>query len=160
MMKEHPFSGKQGYVAEHRLVMEQHIGRFLQPMEVVHHKNSKPDDNRIENLELFSSPGVHAILAHPNALKMASLRCKGRAPWNKNRIRSSCAICDKEFERTANHIRLYCSRKCFNVSQLNKRVSEKSEFKKGFIPWNKGKTPNEATRHKMKVAALRRWAKS
>ena len=53
-MPQHPQANANGYVLEHRLVMERHIGRLLRRDEHVHHRNENRADNRIENLEVVS----------------------------------------------------------------------------------------------------------
>lgn len=73
---DHPNANSEGYVMEHILVMERAIGRHLEKDEVVHHKNHKRDDNRLENLELMT------FKSH------ASLHTKER--WAKGEIRPHC----------------------------------------------------------------------
>ncbi len=55
----HPCRDKHNFVFQHRLVMEKFLKRYLKPEEVVHHINGIKDDNRIENLRLFSSRKTH-----------------------------------------------------------------------------------------------------
>lgn len=57
---EHPHANKQGYVFEHRLVIESFLKDYLTPKEVVHHINEITDDNRLSNLTLFKSVGYHS----------------------------------------------------------------------------------------------------
>lgn len=57
---DHPNS-YEGWVLEHRWVVEQQLGRFLTREEQIHHINGMKDDNRPENLQLVSAVEHHAI---------------------------------------------------------------------------------------------------
>lgn len=51
----HPYpSYNRTHVYRYRLVMENHLGRYLLPTEIVHHKNGIVNDDRLENLEVMS----------------------------------------------------------------------------------------------------------
>lgn len=50
----HPNAHSNGYVPEHRLVMEFHLGRYLENFELVHHIDRNKKNNAIENLEVVT----------------------------------------------------------------------------------------------------------
>jgi len=92
------------YVAEHRLVMAQYLGRCLERWEVVHHKHTKypkgsredKQDNRIENLELMPTRHAHDAITilekQVGELKqqIADLTRKGRLnEWRIKELESS-----------------------------------------------------------------------
>lgn len=50
---DHPKQNN-GYVFEHRLIMEKHLGRYLESNEIIHHVDGNIINNKLENLEVMS----------------------------------------------------------------------------------------------------------
>lgn len=74
----HPFRDKNGYVLEHRLVVEKHIGKHLQPYEPVHHINKIHNDNRPQNLIAFRNNGVHLKFERKVSIDASDIIFDGR----------------------------------------------------------------------------------
>jgi len=122
---EHPNSCN-GYILEHRFLVEKHIGRYLGKHEIVHHINGNPRDNRIDNLKLCSSVGEH--LKH-HYRKFHNL--------NNNEKYRQCSICHKIFKLSVSNfhkskrspygLRYQCKKCHLNYArELYKKNNEKS----------------------------------
>jgi len=79
---DHPSADRSGYVAEHRLVAEKKIGRYLYQHEIVHHKNEIKDDNSQDNVEVMTQK-EHAKLHDWSKGGFE----KGKTPWNKGKTK-------------------------------------------------------------------------
>lgn len=65
---EHPEARKNGYISEHRFIVEQKLGRYLEKQEIVHHIHFHRSDNRLEELYLFPNQKLH-MKYHSDFLK-------------------------------------------------------------------------------------------
>jgi len=101
----HANAWKNGYIAEHRLVMSHALNRPLKVTEIVHHKNGDPHDNSLSNLEIHTRAS-HAK-HHQDLLR----------PQRKKYQAKVCARCQKLFIATHNNYgrNRYCSRACVNI---------------------------------------------
>ena len=102
---DHPRASR-GRVLEHILVMEQTLGRALQPGEFVHHRDGDKQNNDPANLQLVSN-AEHAAI-------------HGISGWNRDPVECTCLECGILFTtqryRTTTHDprsqRKYCSLAC------------------------------------------------
>ena len=74
---KHPRASRT-YVFEHRLIVEQQIGRYLKPEERVHHRNEIRDDNRPQNLMAFINNSVHKRFEGGQEVKPTEILFDGR----------------------------------------------------------------------------------
>lgn len=58
-MPDHPNATGNGYVAEHRKLMADKLGRPLSQTEAVHHIDGDPTNNELSNLMLFQTNAEH-----------------------------------------------------------------------------------------------------
>lgn len=95
----HPNKNISGYMMEHRLVMEKHIGRYLEKNEIVHHKNGVRTDNRLENLVLMqkSKHNTSYKAGYKEGYATALREILEMLPKDINKEKYGFLICD-EFE--------------------------------------------------------------
>lgn len=131
LMTNHPNTDNRGYVAEHRLVMEEHLGRYLTKDEIVHHINHNQQDNHIENLQLMT-PSEHTLYHNAERRKEIDKRlcykCNQNTTLYKNKtpcwFRSKEGwICNKCYRKDYwwNHLRPLL---CGKTSRIKRDVTK------------------------------------
>ena len=66
-------NGRRRARREHRVLMEQHLGRRLEPWEIVHHRDGDPSNNSLANLEVVEF-GAHSTAHHTGTRRDADAR--------------------------------------------------------------------------------------
>lgn len=82
----HPFAWKDGYIFEHRLVAESVIGRYIEPHEIVHHKDGNRANNDPGNLEVLPRKRHHKAIEYTRdgvRLALSALRHNDEESYNQ-----------------------------------------------------------------------------
>jgi hypothetical protein len=122
-MPKHPNAFGIGYVYEHRLIIENKIGRLLKTTEIVHHKDGNKTNNNIDNLELCYSIAEHKA-KHRNS--NSKIR---RNPDEPNVIVKCACGCGMEFLKYDAHgrERKFVTNGCRN--RLNRILRQEEQSK-------------------------------
>lgn len=91
IVPDHPKADKNGYVAYHRVVAENALGRMLSDKEVVHHINNDGKDNRPVNLQVMSNEAHISLHVSQRGRKYVILKCPNckqtfEKPQNKTHL--------------------------------------------------------------------------
>lgn len=107
----HPRANSKGYVAEHILIAEKTLGKFLPDRAVIHHANRIKSDNRKENLVICENNAYHKLLHR----RIRAFWACGNPSWRK------CTTCGEyddlknlnDYGKNAHHPQK--NKKCFKI---------------------------------------------
>ena len=114
VVKGHPNASKYGYVLYHRIVMENHIGRILNPNEVVHHIDGDKFNNIVSNLQLMDCIDHVKLHGLKQGRKYVLLKCPECDTLFEIEHRNSF-LCKKKRAT-------FCSRKCSGSFNRKKQL--------------------------------------
>jgi len=127
VVKEHPRVTKHGYVLEHRIVVENYLGRLLNQDECVHHINGNTKDNRIENLEIYKDAAHRREHQRLRGRLMVVLKCPECGSFFKKRKGQTYLQKGGRFTACSRTCRGKFSRKmqtCLETTKLERAISE------------------------------------
>jgi hypothetical protein len=149
---EHPYRDSRNYVKEHRLVMEKHLGRYLNQNELVHHRDENKQNNKLENLELITR-SAHQNLHNPNKgnrkdyTGVVCLECgadttypskNGQPHWCLHPTTGAEYVCEKCYKRIKAQTQtkvLYRRKKDISKRVCSSCGARKSESSSGQSTW-------------------------
>lgn len=118
VVPKHPNASKYGYVLEHRIVVENYLGRLLDDYEVVHHIDGNKKHNDINNLDIcmnFEHLRIHGLKQGKN---MAVLKCPQCGNIFERRIGQTFLVKSNEYTCCC----ISCRGKFSRYIQLNGRT--------------------------------------
>jgi hypothetical protein len=149
----HPYASKQGYVYEHRFVLEKRLGRFLKPGEIAHHGNEKKGDNRSLNIKYVPSQTAHMRMHHKDAyVSLACDQCGKKFIRVRNRIRTKLKFCSRscstKFLQRTGVLKMPFSRRARHGTKSKYSVGCrcwrcKKAQRVAVSKWRKGRVPNQ-----------------
>lgn len=101
----HPHARRSGAVAEHRLVKEVELGRYLLPAEVVHHHDDHPAHNWPSNLGMYASNGLH-LKAELTGRKQATPRASTPGAYGSNQKIDHCPDIHESMAQASSEMRV------------------------------------------------------
>ncbi len=141
-MPEHPFCNRNRRVKEERLVVENHIGRYLTREEIVHHKNRKKTDNSLDNLQIVTQPEHQKI------------HWETRSRFVSDITKQKMSLSHKGIPLSEEHKRK------IGDSRRGKPIKPHTEvFRQKQREIHLGKHHSLETRKKMKISAIKGWIK-
>jgi len=125
-MPEHPESNNLGFVAEHRVVAEQILGRPLKSGEVVHHIDHNRRNNSPDNIIVFESRAAHSRFHQGGRL----IQTEDPNVYSSEYVYSEipCGYCGTLF-RPTNPAAKYCCMECSSLAQRRVERPTKRQLK-------------------------------
>lgn len=141
---------KQGYVAEHRYMAEQKLGRHLKKGEFIHHIDRNPSNNDPENLMVFHTKADHQRYHLGGELELlpdGSYVCVSVKP------KKACEYCGRVFLVSSTATK-YCCKECSMLARRKYEMPTKAKLKRMLLEFSISQI---ATIYGVPNATINRW---